>query len=211
MGEVYAFAEIVLIWLGQDSRFVAQTVLDAIRDLFKDRPVPHQKLEDVRHIVRQIGQTEWFSRLWVVQELLLSRSAYFFWGDEVLPFEYLEAFLVLSGDKHYRWMTHKKTGMFREIWETLDDYCKLQCSDKRDHIYAILGLLYSDTNYPARAFYRVQPYYEKTWQQLHFEVACMYINTENLDSLLAYVNHVGEPNKAGTGLPTWIPVWSCLA
>ena len=209
MDRIYSSAETVLVWLGPDQALVAQEAFESIRNIFKKRPMSRRKLKKVRDLVNMITETEWFSRLWIVQEILLAQRAFFFWGTEVVPFEYLEAILVVLAEGNFGWLTHKKTGMFKEIWHVLDDYRKLRCSDKRDHIYAILGLPYSNSNHLATRFQNIQPDYRKSWRQLAFEVACMYIETDNIDTLLSYVNHTdGREGCVLEELPSWIPDWS---
>ena len=88
----------------------------------------------------------------------------------------------------------------------------LHCSDKRDHIYAILGLPHVDvsTSSPLTIyFHKIQPDYKKTYYQLYFDLATAFVETGNLGALLPYVNHENNHPSGHVGeLPSWVPDWS---
>jgi hypothetical protein len=207
MSQIYCCAESVLVWLGLDSRHVAAKAFKSIWMTVQERPVSPERLEETYPMARIVLKRKWFRRLWVVQEVLLAQRAYFFWGPEVLLFDHLEAFLVFSGYKSHDWLTLKKMGIFKEIWDLLDECRKLQCVDDRDHIYAILGLPYSNRNPLTEKFRSIEPDYKITRDQLFINVACMFVGTHNIGPLLSHVNH--RTKLKDTTLPSWIPDWSC--
>ncbi|OTA52717.1 hypothetical protein K449DRAFT_470330 [Hypoxylon sp. EC38] len=93
MGLLYWSASRVNIWLGLDPRGVAQTAFDTIKPISiahwrNDGSMSQFSLAQADALdptvwkgVTELYQNPWFGRVWVQQELGLSREAYFYWGD----------------------------------------------------------------------------------------------------------------------------------
>ncbi|KAH7066070.1 heterokaryon incompatibility protein-domain-containing protein, partial [Paraphoma chrysanthemicola] len=104
-------------------------------------------------IMNLFGNCEYFSRVWVVQEVLLAASIYLHVNDEVvlLTWEKLQSALDIC--VHYGlfilrlfdWMlawrrqTHGRAGT--RIVSSLSMSLKSSCEDPRDHVFGILSLL----------------------------------------------------------------------
>jgi hypothetical protein len=85
MGRVYESAEGVLVWLGPDASNIAEGIFSQSRTYHK---MWHSSMINYsEHKMRmglsglQVFELSWFSRLWVVQELILSKEALFCWGN----------------------------------------------------------------------------------------------------------------------------------
>lgn len=202
MGLIYYKAHQVRIWLGQDQeplyradhaasliqRFAhpyrGVSIKDA-RELSEKLFRQHKEADNVNWTaLHHLLNREWFKRVWVVQELGLSRSATFYCGethftrDELYDFVFLlqhsKPGLLISYDIDLRmlrlgqryndatWDSRriKRTSGF-EHGETflnlLDQTRGLKCKDDRDLIYAFLG-------HPS-AF---------KWHQHHLELNALY-------------------------------------
>ncbi|KAI0835056.1 hypothetical protein F5Y06DRAFT_143198 [Hypoxylon sp. FL0890] len=93
MGLLYWSASRVNIWLGLDPRGVAKAAFDAIKPISTAHWRDHGSMSQFSQAqvdaldpklwrgVTELYQNPWFGRVWVQQELGLSREAYFYWGD----------------------------------------------------------------------------------------------------------------------------------
>lgn len=108
MDTIFANAATVLIWLGADERgqsVAAAEMAERIHECFGDEtrfrmrhpgesvavkqidPVVRQSYYDELGSVLPLFESEWFWRLWCVQELALAKSPVIHWGSSVLGWE----------------------------------------------------------------------------------------------------------------------------
>lgn len=107
MGLIYACAAKVLIWLGGDHEDVASNAFEEIkhhvesRQLAKSTPATWRVMseEEVGRVDAKVWKSigtffgnEWFSRVWVQQELGMNQFATFFWGDSQISSKNIGAF-----------------------------------------------------------------------------------------------------------------------
>jgi hypothetical protein len=87
MDEIYSEAESVCVWLGAGNPETGET-FDFLRQILDlrvfDRVIKSK--ETPRHwmLVVNLLKTHWFSRRWVIQELVLAKSATVHWGSQVM-------------------------------------------------------------------------------------------------------------------------------
>lgn len=100
MGQVYENATQVHIWLGPDEDGIAQDLFDLIKNwirLLKEYKepsrVPHTVTKSDLYTelnrglyLAKLMDRPWFSRVWVVQEVALSKKAKLYWGDATMDF-----------------------------------------------------------------------------------------------------------------------------
>lgn len=169
MGSIFSSAARVLIWLGEASEL--SSIGDAYDEWFKvTSDKGHSPLYtfmsrcrgETRNLVRQhceaIITNEYWLRLWVVQEILVARSAVIISGTRTIDIcetPYMEAILTEeAGD----WLVqHCIQRIMPFVWKRLGtgtgrgsewrwlsalvrEYGKQLCHDPRDRIYALLGL-----------------------------------------------------------------------
>ncbi|KAI4169325.1 MAG: hypothetical protein LQ348_007300 [Seirophora lacunosa] len=112
MGDIYSSATSVLVWLGEDDNHEAAETFALIKDtnsyltskLFQDQslddatPIPYHELIDAGpaqwDMVRRMMHSAWFTRVWVLQEVGLARSAVVHYGKMSMDFSYLVEFLL---------------------------------------------------------------------------------------------------------------------
>jgi hypothetical protein len=184
MGLIYFKARQVRIWLGQDQEAVyradhAASLIRRFAHPFRDisesdaRELSeklfrqHKEADNVNwRALHHLLNRGWFKRVWVVQELGLSRSATFYCGathftrDELYDFVFLlqhsKPGLLISYDIDLRMLRlgqqyskatwgsrHARLGLGSEeaatFLELLEKTRGLKCKDDRDMIYAFLG------------------------------------------------------------------------
>lgn len=184
MGLIYSKARQVRIWLGRDQEPVyradlAASLVRRFTHSYRELPTKsprelseklfrqHKEADNVNWTaLHHLLNLDWFKRVWVVQELGLSRSAIFYCGethftrDELYEFVFLLQYskpgLLISYDIDLRmlrlgqqynqatWRSrHIKLGPGSEAAKTflslLEKTRGLRCKDERDLIYAFLG------------------------------------------------------------------------
>jgi len=89
MSKIYSCAEQVLAWLGPDTgfsdqamRFLADVADGTIPSIGCDKTV----FGDCWKAVEQFCESEYWKRLWIIQEVVLARKVLVMWGAAVLPF-----------------------------------------------------------------------------------------------------------------------------
>ena len=137
MGDIYANARRVLVWIGKDGRNEADDCFTLIQNTVRyvARLLEiHKDLNSVPKLrrgsictdttrwdkVRRLMEAEWFSRLWVLQEIGLARAATIFYGNVSMEWSYLvELMLIVASRSDIRASTGNiKSG---PIWDAFED------------------------------------------------------------------------------------------
>ena len=154
----------------------------------------------------------WFERLWIWQEIRLqSREAVMLCGTDAIPWQHFRSAIYCLRAKlkepNIRGLNDRIDHVARlcdvpvfaglEALITQTMYCK--CSDPRDRIFAVLGLLDK-----SEADIDIQPDYTKTVGRVYKDVAVEYIKKRRNLEILRYC---GMRDKA-SGTTKWIPDWA---
>lgn len=167
----------------------------------------------------------WFKRGWVIQEAALAKDAQIIWGDvEIGWIDVLRALMwagktaldirrppgtvALPSFLHtYAYITKYPTEALVlnarrsfTLLESLNLGRNLLFGDKRDHIYAFLGL-----SAAMDARHGLEVRYELSYLQVYFEFANWYINRTQDIELLRFVDHDNVSLLAD--IPSWVPQW----
>lgn len=205
MGQVYSTARRVLIWLGPDIDCKAGRIFAMASD--PGHTSTKQGIELMREALTELLRCEWFSRLWVVQEYHLARSAHCMWGDEHIDSSYLlhairAAFRTDEGCP--LWVVLQRRSF--TVANILSSTRGLQCADERDRVFATLGLPYDKrftTDLVAR-IRQIEPNYALSVVQTMIEYARAFIECSYTNLLLAQVCH-GSTIDSHTNTPSWLP------
>lgn len=180
--------------------------------------------------LRQIWQRSYFKRAWIIQELALAKKVITKCGGHFLSWNHIvrvSTFLtltawvrVLNVGSHeladWGYSNHVfplyinsnrkmvSLGKHFDLLHILSKARRFQCSDPRDKVYALLGLLGDHVKQKPR----LQPVYENR------SVVETYVSTatqilEDADDLLLLGHVEGEDFQVIEGLPSWVPDWSC--
>lgn len=178
MGNIYSAASLVLVWLGP----AGQALERVLKEVAAHRKLPiGSRLPSVKELkpyIRGSGiaASEYWERMWVIQEFTLAKDLCLLQGHSQLSWKELKWILDEVGfvgatnrlvDGRIRW---KQKSAFTTSGTTLDALiCMFEsskCSDVRDRVYALLSLvgtrsddakpLYPDyTISPGQLYYRV--------------------------------------------------------
>lgn len=191
MGRVYSTASKVLIWLGRKDE--GGSICGELRKAAKMDLTGCCSIVSLSHsclaAVKQMVRCEWFTRLWIVQECLLSIRTSFSWGYGEIDLQVALAavrYLIKVSVGHLGsafWfdLIHSSSLSFLDVLQAIRGQ---NCSDPRDHIYAILGLPYEDSTYSKSFFQSLVPDYTKSARQLFLDVAQFYVRHGKLETLL---------------------------
>ena len=123
----------------QDPGEVPESYFDALRFL-RNRVHVTECLE----AIRAFADRPYWSRLWIVQEIACAQSKQILCGDLVLDFEYTKYFQVILGPEGYdyfRTVTSKASPGSLSLHEAVMRFQTFHCSDVRDRLFGILGLI----------------------------------------------------------------------
>ena len=180
--------------------------------------------------LRQFWRRNYFKRAWIIQELALAKKVIAKCGGHLLDWNHIvrvSAFLTLTAawtrvlnegvrgiDQEYSnhalplyLNSNRKmitSGKCCDLLYALSKARRFQCSDPRDKVYALLGLLGDHIKRNPR----LQPVYEDR------SVVDTYVSTaiqllEDAGDLLLLAHAEGQDFQMIEGLPSWVPDWSC--
>ncbi|KAL9612822.1 MAG: hypothetical protein Q9167_002605 [Letrouitia subvulpina] len=139
MGDIYANAQRVLIWIGEDCNDEAAECFELIKKTnayLTDKLLQYQSVEDIPPIpyhdkcidldpqkwdmVRRLTDSDWFNRVWVLQEIGLARSATICYGKATMAWSQLVELMLFIV---YRTDLALAVGNSKSapIWEVFED------------------------------------------------------------------------------------------
>ena len=158
MGEIYQRAQEVIVWLGKGLAS-DEAAVHLIHYAYNEEQKTGEKIKmskDGLNLLRSFIENPYFKRLWAVQELVLAKNIIVLVGNKEVSWDKLIA--VYSNH-----IFHPHIGSLREvneectslqriniartqrtvldIFDVINGFCKYSCSDSRDHLFGLLGLL----------------------------------------------------------------------
>jgi Heterokaryon incompatibility protein (HET) len=240
MAEIYQAASSVVIWLGQEDEWTA-SAFGLVRVLatltaqqqrgIHSRDVAATSTDILHNIghwraLHHLFQRRYFSRAWIVQEVVFAKDVTIICGSHSLPWQNMTVvsdFLATSNWKHFlnslevsgshhnrneafpghsvptRLAATKRTWASSSVDSLLYALIRsrpLLCQDPRDKVYSQLRLGNAT----------IFPDYTISTEEVYISAAKYILErTDNL-LLLAYVE--GKEFQNVPGLPSWVPDWS---
>lgn len=210
MGRIYQQAFQTVVYLGPD----------LAPDLGEARWPSRERLRDLGEIMiadRRAGSNQemksvlerrYFSRLWIVQELILSSRVAIRVGN--VEYRTGGGYLVdmtspppPSCDKPRRtllWDRYLASGSESGIGlaELLRITATMSCADRRDHLFALLGMV-------GKASQRPEPNYSLSCRHVFAGLMADIIITQQFYHVLAYGSGISSGSQSS--VPSWIPDW----
>lgn len=241
MGKIYQHALNTVIWLG-DSSPGSDSAIRFLEDIcvhlqFMEKDIDPTDFErmclpkpdsEIWQALRNLLSRPWFTRLWIIQEVILSADARVACGDSFITWDQLAlACLQLSTCGISRWLQlnfsdsavssgrgdvcqpvrqldHMKSqteGGPNLLFNLLIDSRNAQCYDLRDKIYGLLGVCGNRDRPAVRTSYAQ----DFTVGQLYHDMAVYELSTDShglqLTIVLTSVDH------DSSDLPSWVPDW----
>lgn len=197
MGKIYSRASRVLIYLGEASESTEKAMAIIARQ--------QSDTEEGKDCLRELSERAYFHRTWIIQEIALASKAIATCGGATVHWADLcSAFRSYSIELN--WITHfsvpaRHRHKFPNLFELLRDTRNSSCSDPRDKVFGVIGLVEDDEA-------KLLPVdYALSFQQLCTGLAAYWVHKSHDYRFLSVVN---TRRNAVLGLPSWVPDWSCI-
>ncbi|KAM0307422.1 hypothetical protein ACHAPM_000137 [Fusarium culmorum] len=210
MDDVFSRANVVHAYVGEDeygnSRKGTKAVplLQSITE--PARPPGREFKNHASAILDPFFQRPFFSRLWVVQEVLLARSVILHCGDKFTPIT--QDMVVKSQNNRVEipwWMNHiGRIGPYvkSELVQVLAATALCQMSDLRDKIFGLLGLVDVEDASILAADYNLMV------REVYIGTATYLIQKRGRHEILELSESLTNIEQRNTyGIPSWVPMW----
>ncbi|CZR51234.1 uncharacterized protein PAC_01109 [Phialocephala subalpina] len=229
MAALYKMAYRVIVWLGPesaDSKLALSTIanlgsqVECSEDISAYFPIPGREeptlvwkdfiasLDEHWAALDHLLQRQWFSRLWVMQEIrLANRRAIVQCGGEQIKWSYFSRAFLSIWDQHLpQALRHRIHGTRKLMGKMAPLRVALllswsaysHCSDPKDKVYAILGIV--DPEFSRS----IQPRYSSPKSQVYKDATVVYVELYQKLNLLQQCSI----SSWEVDLPTWVPNWS---
>lgn len=211
MPQIYQQATRVLMYIGEHDnnsrelfdRFEA--FLFAVNKYGGSKEISHR---DGEAMWKALQERNYFSRLWILQEIALARQAEVLCGESSLEWKHIIDH-GLGEDRIQSGLKDSILGFNRSIVTVpnielfvLDGGRHALCKDPRDKVYGLLGLL------PGRRIGPIGADYSVSVQQLYTSLA---VELAQLHGWFAVLTRAGSKYRYLDSLPSWVPDWTCMA
>lgn len=188
--------------------------LDNVECLFANNEVHH---ENIFEALRFLTRCKWWSRVWVVQEIVVPGKVTVYYGSMVAPWEMfvkaasswtslapsplpyelrcvLDTFARRILDIEH-WRQRWRLGDRSDLLSLLRKFRGLQATEPQDSVYALLGLVDNQSIVPDYSLSAFRVFQNTTLQIVQ--------QTGSLSVIFG-----GSGRKDHIGLPSWVPDWS---
>lgn len=225
MGEIFGQAPRTRVWLGLADEDTANviTFLGLCRTLdVKEAALRAFGLHGPEPVSNFLGRP-WFTRRWIVQELVLSRNPVFFLGGQTFAYRNAEP---CFGKLHFavfrNQITLRKKARHALNMISLSDlrssslllrlfrHSESLCLDAKDRLLAFRGLSVGDHMWVAQAqkFGKESWMYDMTWQDFYKCVSRYYLQSIKTSRVvLCHAASFGNLADLDILEPSWCPAW----
>ncbi|PQE06682.1 heterokaryon incompatibility protein [Rutstroemia sp. NJR-2017a BBW] len=223
MGDIYRKASSTIVWLGKNDPEIDQAY--DLLELFMQEKYTIESATEQQWIGLEkiFLHAEWWTRLWVVQEFVFGQKVvlhfldYYTGAPPAVPprrqrlmkafKEPLDLFFIKFTDPVRNKNTSKQLVPLENVMEMLSS--KRKCTDPRDYIYSLLGLVtLSDKE-------RIVPDYGKSVKEVYIDFTRLMMNREGRLDLLCNTYYDDtrhhDPlsiSRPGGRCPSWSVDWS---
>jgi hypothetical protein len=202
------------IWGGQDSRALNRNILPESTEV-----------EDMKSI-GQLFACTWFTRLWVVQEVVLSSVAAIHWGNAVIDFRWLGLLTkhfyysamyrvfrlhngydsILGYQNCYFIHNLQQSSQAQNFYSILTSTLQFDVSDPRDRVFGLLGMRSSDSD-PDQGNLFLEPNYNVSLSEVMENVTTKFLLDQKIVNVLSRVQNRHSILDDRT---SWMPQWNNL-
>jgi hypothetical protein len=142
MGDIYHRASQTVAWLGPKTAETSLT-FDYVRQIFgRDDRVPETEEEQEQLVmgVFDLCGRAYFRRVWIVQEIILSKKLYLVCGDSICSWDAFVKLCALWSPIWYSFPRYSMSDMLAELAELRDEMGGSDCENSPQEILASLVL-----------------------------------------------------------------------
>lgn len=214
MGQIYAHANRVHIWLGDEEIEDAQKAFSLIRIIEIQGGGMLRPGNDDFLCLERFFNRPWFTRRWIIQETFFAHDAIFHCGHHTISLSRVMAVLAnahvlmseLPGWGSRMLKTSIGVGQTHRqgLLSLLSDLHESECSDERDRIAAVYNLADNHERPPLH-------YDNGNWKKMYTKIASWYLNND-ADAAHALLLHLCDfgsiQSSTKNEVPSWVPNWS---
>ncbi|TLD18432.1 hypothetical protein PspLS_10082 [Pyricularia sp. CBS 133598] len=211
MGDIFKSARQVIVWLGEESA-ESRLAFSWIRSFEKFKKKPRESAARLtrtlaeRSALRALFKLPWFFRIWVIQEIGLSRAAIVMCGGDSAEWPSLlywghgrmqehHPFVGFDSKVHLAQLDHIRRRVPNiETLHLVELSCRCQTSEVKDRIYGLLGLF-------RPGFIPID--YSLPLERIFAQFTEAVIRRDNSLAILKIVNN-GSGQRLDN-LPSWVP------
>ncbi|KPA35273.1 heterokaryon incompatibility protein het-6, partial [Fusarium langsethiae] len=210
MDDVFSRASVVHAYVGEDeygdSRKGTKAV-SLLQSITESARSPGREFKDhASATLCPFFQRPFFSRLWVVQEILLAQNVILHCGDQSTP---ITQDMLIKAQTHRVdipwWMNHiGRIGphVKSELVQVLAATALCQMSDLRDKIFGLLGLVDVEDASILAADYNLRV------REVYIGTAAYLIQKKGRNDILELSESLTNIEKRNNyGIPSWVPMW----
>ncbi|KAK4033346.1 heterokaryon incompatibility protein-domain-containing protein [Parachaetomium inaequale] len=195
MGRIYTLCTQVIVYLGPD---LAPLLPDGeLREL---RKWDWDGVKGARG-VKKLLQKRYFSRLWVVQELILSPRVVIRIGDVDFQSDGATSGSLWSAEAEglAPWARHASRGapLDLDFLQVMQLTLSSDCADPRDRIFGVMGIISDESR-------RLEPDYSLSLLHVFVGLFAHLLIVKGMRRLLALASGVSGP----ASVPSWVPDWT---
>lgn len=211
MAAIYSSAANVTIYLGeasQDSELAIDFIIECDKPSSDTNSLSYPKSEELVQALSSFFYRPWFTRVWVIQEVVLPATGIAYCGNKTLSWSAIKQFsswnttnkwlqklpFVVSAPKVSLTEHHVEPPMLKLLIQAR--HC--EATDPRDKIYSMLSLL--DTSDKQ---FSLKPRYEDPVAKVYTDCALALMADSGYNLLSAV-----QGGSTIDGLPSWVPDWS---
>ena len=206
------------VWLGEsaDSIDLAMDILNSVSTMRID-DLDYQPDPYAWEAINCLFKRQWWTRLWVVQEILLAKGAIVHCGEKAVDIEKFVQFKamesryrrrngprlqsILSPMSHILWDWRRVKDSIAKnrltLFELISMTGESKCQEKKDNIFALLGLCTAKERKYFSSDYHLPD------RSLMVKVAQYFMNTRELQSPIKFLQ-THQDGKT-VSLPSWVP------
>lgn len=232
MGRIYQQCSQCIVWLGIDEQddYAAVKLLTKISQLKlkqESKAKPWSRLNTTPHqwdSLRKLLERPWFIRMWTLQEIIIPRHATILCGKfEWEVDEFFDLIKFISGNQGETDLGGVSYGMLQclkvsagrqtrhfndagsnptELLGLLRDARERDAGDKRDKVFAVLGLCEEEV------VQAVRPNYDESIAEVYKRVAQLMLESPENPLRVLSAAGLAERGEEDFALASWIPDWS---
>jgi hypothetical protein len=240
MGDIYRGAARVDIWLGvPDDGKLAATIFAAIKQMAMlsstDPSVEHPgrrgnsqyiwilQPEHSEIFIRGLFGLPWFTRRWVVQEVVYARHATVHWGHVKMSWAWFAPGLNAVAKEVQQSFPEKLSRINKNVdaiiglttqrkkqarlEELLWNFHATDCADPRDRVFALYSMVHSSPDKLQGMLFLPPVDYTDHWSALYITVARRFVATD-MESIWRHLCAFGSLANQIPRTPTWVPDWT---
>ncbi len=200
MDRIYENALSVIVYLGAES-----SDSELAMQLLQQHKFEYVN-ESEKSSLQSLFERPYFTRMWVVQEIARAKALHFYCGHSDAFFSSFSKFPFdpdrpqSSEPPWFRYSRQQRLVQAKDLLSLLEDTSTCQCSDPRDRIFALLGLVTDAGEQGLEADYHL------SIDQVYTGIAAFIVQAD--EGQIVRVLRLAVRSPTSISRPSWVPDWA---